>query len=327
MRRLAVTLSGLLFATACSSDPILARDLNPTTTTTTTTTTTVPPATSSTTTTTTEAPGPDVSDVLRIAYDELIDAEALSYVSYADSRIDFAGTARQVQVGRWNLDGTGDLIISLAVSERGAELIEPAVPAILEFDAIRDGLEDGIEFRFLADSEAWIRNPISQTWTRSPVPTDSTEGQLADATDAAVYLDPLFSSIVEIVGDPVTDASGNTTFELILDADSIVPFIAPRISSGNLLEAGWSGVSEATTLGTVTLDPDGRLAGAFVDQTPWWQVGWEFLGMTEVVGDAAVGWTIAVEASTERFDITAPCDNPGTEFDEESGVDVLVCPA
>lgn len=305
---------------------MLATELNPTTTTTSTTTTTVPTSTILVTTTTTTDPGPNVSDVLRIAHDELYEFDSLTYVALTDTDITVVGQTRSTSVGRWNRSGTTTLQIGFGFDERIAALVTEDMGSDPdEVAAVIEGLSDAIFYRFPADGLAWFSRSTLPEWTGVPK-EQLGDGAVDAAADALTYLDPLFEAIIEIDPAPTIDAAGNAVYQLVLDADLVVPVIAVESSANALIDAGYDGTSEATTTGTVTLDPDGALIGASVDQTPWWRAGWEAAGLGGAVGDGIpVRWTMRVTASPDQVPVEAPCADPTTEFDTDLGVDVLIC--
>jgi len=325
MRRFVPTVALALLAAACSSEPMLASDLDPTTTTT-STATTAPTTTVMQVTTTSEEVGTNVSDILRIAYDELLEFDSVNFASHTDTQAGALGDARGSIAGRWNRDGTSELQIAVALDDRAVDVVELAVredPAELA-EAIAT-LATGISYRFTADGFAWITAGAGQKWQGGPKESLPGALELEASTDAALYLDSLFTSIVEVSPDPDTDASGNETYALVLDADIIVPALAPASTAGNLYDNGYDGVSEELTDGSITLDADGALIAAFVDQTPWWVAGWNTVGIGGVTEGATVEWAIGVSASSEQRPVVVPCDAPTNVFDADLGIDLLEC--
>ncbi|MFT7607566.1 MAG: hypothetical protein ACI9MX_000621 [Candidatus Aldehydirespiratoraceae bacterium] len=295
----AVALALSLLAASCSSEPQLASERDGATTTSSSTSTTS--TTSSTTimvTTTTEEPGPDPSDVLRIAYDELLEFDSLSYTAHTDSDTTLEGAVRSTTTGTWNRSGSSELHLAV-------------------------GLEEEFTYRFPGDGNWWLDAIGDNGWLGYPVDTEPGPS-IEPASDAATYLDPFFSSIVEVLASFERD--GQTIYPLVLEADTIVPAVSPSSTTQNLFDAGWDGVSEEMAAGEIALGPDGDLRSASVDGTPWWNAGWHAAGVSEFIGNGTVEWAIEISPNATEVEFAPPCSSPTTEFDEELGVDALVCP-
>lgn len=305
---------------------MLASELDDTTTTTTTTTLAASTTTiMQVTTTTTIDPGPDVSDVLRIAYDELLEYDSVSYVAYSEISGGPDGSSRFAQVGRWTTGDASELRQYLTPLEgapladliAGGETVEMAQTRL-------DGLGgDALLHRFPQDDLWWSISPnaAAPVWTGRP---DELAGpDLERWADTATFLDALFTSI-EAVGDPSEDSSGNLHYPLELDVGLVVPVLVDTGDVEAFRIGGWEVPEDLETTGSIVLS-DGVLIGAIVDTGPWWRGAWESTGTAR--NEASATWAATIGPADGGDPLTAPCPAPTTAFDEFYAVDVLICPA
>ena len=115
---------------------------------------------------------------------------------------------------------------------------------------------------------------------------------------------------------------GSTTYTVALDADVFVPVVAPPTSSQNIYDRGWNGRSEAVIEGSVVLDANGELIAVSADQTPWWEAGWDAVGVLDLMGTTEITWSLQLTRSVDPLEI--PCTDPVPEPDQTVG-EVLVC--
>ena len=74
-------------------------------------------------------------------------------------------------------------------------------------------------------------------------------------------------------------------------------------------------------------DTNGRVAQLSVRMDEWWQHAIERAIGGDEVGRYRLGVTFELEPFDEPLHIEPPCIEPSTDVDDETGLDVLVCPA
>ncbi len=320
MRRFVVPVALALLAVACGSDPMLASELDTTTSTTTTTSSAPTTTIMDVTTTTTIDPGPDVSDVLRLAYDDLLDQPSVRYVAYTETLGGPDGDSRVAQTGQWQAGDISELqYFSTSPSGPLSELAVAARP-IDDIESELTGASQRLVHRFPDDDQWWSITGDDAPWVRRDPALAGPD--LKMWADAATFLNALFTAIV-VVEDPVEDDAGNLRYDLVLNAGLVVPVLAG--SEEPFIIQGWETPEDLTTTGSLTLGDSGELVGAVVDTGPWWRAGWAATGTA--FDEATATWAIALQSGALDDALAVPCSEPTIIPDELFGGNAPSCPA
>ena len=59
-----------------------------------------------------------------------------------------------------------------------------------------------------------------------------------------------------------------------------------------------------------------------MDQTAWWEAGWDVAGVADLLDGTNVSWTMTIDSSPQTLEV--PCANPVPSTDPELGK-TLVC--
>lgn len=289
-------------------------------------TTTAAPTDSSTSTTTSSVPPEVVTGLSEIldAYDVMFDEPQLGYAMLTETESSVVGGATGLQTGVWVSDVGTEITIVIQLAPESSALVQRALAAGGVDDVVADEAEtmfsNGFRYRFIEDDAVWFRLG-DEAWTRIPLDGQPEVEQLRPLGDPTVYLDSYFASVIDVTA-VTAEGDGSTTYTVELEADVFVPVVAPPTSSQNIYDRGWNGVSGAVIVGAVVLDANGELTAVSVDQTPWWEAGWDDIGVLDLMGTTEITWSLQLTRSVEPLE--TPCTDPVPEPDQAVG-EVLVC--
>ncbi|MEM9202066.1 MAG: hypothetical protein AAGC53_10415 [Actinomycetota bacterium] len=248
------------------------------------------------------------------AYQRLLQQTELSFLMVTTTASEF-GNAASLQRGVW-INGIGsETSIVFELDEDSTSLIESSLTAEgVPTGGLVEMFASGFRYRFFTDDLVWVKVG-NEPWIGTD-PAGSGLDAFEPTGDAATYLEPFVDAIAGLRSSgPLPD--GSTRYDVVVDADAFVPLVAQPQTAQNIYDRGWDGVSDELIDGHVTISADGDIVSVGVDQTRWWNAGWEAAGVDDVLDGTTVGWTMTIETGAQALEV--PCTNPTAGTDADFG--------
>ncbi|MEO0492950.1 MAG: hypothetical protein AAF081_06010 [Actinomycetota bacterium] len=293
----------------------------------TTTTSTTSITTTTTTTTTTTVP-PELAEnreAVDLGVEAMLDAPHLSYRSVTESTTQVTGRTGTLLEGTWSFESdTSALWVGFALDDQAMRFLDLAArddESELTTEEFRSAMSDGIAYDFV-DDVVWMESTsFIGGITSDQFPEYELLRLQSDASRTVIEVfDPYRGDWTDRRDEP----DGTISYVARMDADRVVPLVAPSSSLQNLLSSGWDAITGQTVEVRAFVAPDGRLAAFEVDQSEWWRAGWDDVGALALIGDdATVTYRFDLAYPDEATVHDAPCTDPTTVV--EDGFEVLEC--